>query len=323
MSLVNTHVPELAGSDTAICLANLDRLAIRQDRLSESMIALLSELADAIIHDGEGDPDTVDSILLSLQTMNDGGDLLPENTEVAPVNRETVSHLHASLGIPARLLLYRLVEERLTRPAAVVTTSTNTAEGTRGRIAYMAGTFADKAYARLSTCVPGARAVTAASFVDACEEVHNGLCPYAILPLENTQSGKLTAFSSLIVRYNLTILAICDLENGAAPGQITRFALLGAADGENTTPLILPPPLYLELLHTTPTPSLAHLLQAATACGLTLRRTDTLPHSDPQEAAPLPICCVFHAAEADLVTFRRFLSLEASEDILMGTYGQV
>ena len=63
MALFNTDIPELSGFDTGLCLSNLDILGARQNRVSESVLAVLSELADAILHDAGGDPDTVDSIL--------------------------------------------------------------------------------------------------------------------------------------------------------------------------------------------------------------------------------------------------------------------
>ena len=71
MPFLNTDIPELSGFDTGLCLSNLDILGLRQNRVSESVLAILSELADALIHDAGGDPDTVDSILLSLQSTPD------------------------------------------------------------------------------------------------------------------------------------------------------------------------------------------------------------------------------------------------------------
>ena len=197
----------------------------------------------------------------------------------------------------------------------------------RGRIAYMPAAFADKAYLALSAVVDSPRAAATASFVDACEEVRSGLCEFCILPLENTHSGKLTAFTRLILRYNLQIQAVCDLENGAAEGQITRFALLRATrEGDFPSPLRIPPdgePLYLELIHRGTSPSLTELLSAAEFCGIRLCRVDTLPPFEEYSEDTLPLSCVLDVAGGDLATFRRFLYLEASEDTVMGLYGSV
>lgn len=334
MPFLNTDIPELSGFDTGLCLSNLDTLGMRQNMANESVLAVLSELAEAIIRDAGGDPDTVDSILLSLQSLPDGDN---EDTtfhrvlsRISPVNREPIRRMSARSGLYARLLLYRMVEEKMPSPAAPAPPSP-LPSAVKGRIAYMPGAFADKAYLRLAAFVKNPRAAATASFVDACEEVHSGLCEYCILPLENSHSGRLTAFTRLILRYRLQVVAVCDLENSAVGGQTTRFALL-----RNETEGALPAPLhsvspgeptYLELIHLTESPSLCDLLVAAEFCGLTLCRVDTLPRFDELEAvdedSPAAVGCVLNLAEGDLFTFRRFLSLEASEDILVGLYGSV
>ena len=333
MPFLNTDIPELKGFDTGLCLSNLDILAVRQDRVSESVLAVLSELADAILHDAEGDPDTVDSILLSLQGIAEEGEEVaathPVFAAVAPVNREALARMSARSGLYARLLLYAMIEERMPSPPLPRDgrSASSLPATVRGRIAYMPAAFADKAYLALSAVVDSPRAAATASFVDACEEVRSGLCEFCILPLENTHSGKLTAFTRLILRYNLQIQAVCDLENGAAEGQITRFALLRAArEGDFPAPLRLPPEgesLYLELIHTGDSPSLTDLLSAAEFCGIRLCRVDTLPPFEEYGEDTLPLSCVLDAAGGDLTTFRRFLSLEASEDTVMGLYGSV
>lgn len=334
MPFLNTDIPELKGFDTGICLSNLEVMGARQDRVSESMLAILSELTDAILHDAEGDPDTVDSILLSLQSIPDGEEsggatTHPMLERIAPVNREVIPRMSARSGLYARLMLYAMIEERMPTVPPVGKPPSPLPQTVLGRIAYMPAAFADKAYLRLSACVENPRAAATASFVDACEEVHSGLCEFCILPLENTHSGKLTAFTRLILRYHLQVTAVCDLENGASEGQITRFALLKAADRDFPVPLTPPvgeDPLYLEFIHRDGAPSLTDLLTAAEFCGMTLRRLDTLPRWDTGDEgadAPPALVCIFNVTGGDLPTFRRFLELEASENTLIGLYGVV
>lgn len=350
MPFLNTDIPELSGFDTGLCLSNLDILGLRQNRVSESILAILSELADALIRDAGSDPDTVDSILLSLQSAPDIADEEDPTTarllaSVASVNREAVARIAAYSGLYARLLLYRMIEERMpTRPSpdgADDPPHAPLSATARGRVAYMPGSFADKAYLRLTANLHNPRADATSSFVDACEEVHSGLAEYCILPLENANNGRLIAFTRLILRYRLQIVAVCDLENRAADGQATRFALLREGEeGRFPTPsaLVSPEsPLCLEIIHLTDSPSLTELLSAAEFCGLTLSRVDTLPAFDEleiflEESPPATaFACVFHAgtgadfneADGDLTTFRRFLALEAPEDILTGFYGTV
>ena len=336
MSFLNTDIPELSGYDTGLCLSNLDLLLLRENRISEEIIAVLSELTDALIHDAEGDPDTVDSILLSLQSTPDTDEDDPVTTRilssVSPVNRELIRRISTHSGLYARLILYRMLEERMPsrRIAPDWQRPPSPLPGmARDRVAYMPGSFADKAYLRLTALLNAPRANATTSFVDACEEVHGGLCEYCILPLENTHSGRLTTFTRLILRYHLQIVAICDLENGATAGQSTRFALLRKAE-EGRFPVLFPasPPLCLELVHSSPSPSLTDLLIAAEFCGLTPVRMDTLPRFDDLEAfgdeAPdVAFACVWNADGGDLSTFRRFLALENPEAILTGLYGTV
>jgi hypothetical protein len=334
MPFLNTDIPELTGFDTGLCLSNLEVLGARQDRVSESMLAILSELADAIIRDAGGDPDTVDSILLSLQSIPDGeGEddkaphLMLEN--IAPVNREAIARITARSGLYARLLLYAMIEERMPTEASPKPMPSPLPATVRGRIAYMPAAFADKAYLKLADKVNSPRAAATASFVDACEEVRGGLCEYCILPLESTHSGKLTAFTRLILRYNLRVVAVCDLENSAAEGQVTRFALLKSADGDFPAPLTPPAegePLYLEFIHRDGASSLTELLTAAEFCGVTVCRLDTLPRFDELDAEddePVPMGCVCDVAGSDLAVFRRFLTLEAPDNILMGLYSAI
>ena len=327
MPFLNTNIPELSGFDTGLCLSNLDLLMTRQNRVSESMLGVLSELCDAILQDAENDPDTVDSILLSLQGLPEGETKVPPSvSSVSPINQSAVERLSGHAGLQARLLLYAMIENRMPTASAPKITSP-LPPSARGRIAYMPAAFADKAYLALSAAVSHPRSVSVPSFVDACEEVRSGLCEFCILPLESSHGGKMTAFTRLLLRYNLQITAICDLENGAAEGQITRFALLSAGREGIFPSTLCPPqngePLYLELIHTGESPSLTDLLAAAEFCGLKLCRVDTLPRFEELDFERPLISCVLDVAEGDLPTFRRFLSLEAPENTVIGLYGAV
>jgi hypothetical protein len=224
----------------------------------------------------------------------------------------------------------------------------------RGRIAYMKSAFADRAYLTFSGWVPDCRAQDAQSFVDACEEVFNGLCQFCILPLESTDQGRLIAFSRLVIKYRLYVVAACDMEDPTLSGhRITRFGLLCRRATIPTDSLTLPlpasvspdgtgyagSPVRLELLHTTSvSPSLSDLLAAAEFCGLYPLRTDTLPDAAiptghlQEEGADLSepdaptrpvspaVCLTFDINSADLGTFSRWLALEAPDDTVFGCY---
>lgn len=326
MPYFNTDVPELNGFDTGVCLANLALLEERQSRLSESLLAQLEELTDAILTDSGGDSDTLDSILLSLLWHNEEGEPFPLPPSVLPVNRNALERMVPLVGLHARLSLYTMLEKRLTGQKRDVKPTPAPVSGTaKGRVAYMPSTFADKAYLRLATCIPSPRASATAGFVDACEEVQSGLCQYCILPVENSHSGRLTAFTRLILRYRLRIVAVCDLEDGSAQGLVTRFALLTASDEDApfpAAPFTEGIPL-LEILHRGGATTLGELLAAAEFCGLTTVSIHTLPLPDGDMSEDISATvsdCVFSAENADLPAFYRYLSLEASEDLCAGLY---
>lgn len=334
MPYFNTDIPELKGFDTEVCLANLELLGTRQDRIDESVLAILSEMADAILRDAAGDPDTINSILLSLQSSSEGegGDNSPSCPHLLDtVDREAFLHISLRTELYARLLLYAMLEKRAPSVPSRSTPPPRPSATVRGRIAYMPSVFADKAYLRLSSYVDNPRAATTDSFVDACEEVRSGLCEYCILPLENTHSGKLTAFTRLILNFDLQISLVCDLENAATEGQITRFALLRrTTDGKpfpSLHPIVTRAPLYMELIHRGPSHSLTELLSAAEFCGMSLCRLDTLPLPPTMregETFSKATDCLFRVfEETDLNTFHRFLTLEASEDTLIGLYNAI
>lgn len=344
MSYLNTDVPELGGYATGLVLANVELLEGRMEHLMEGVLAEIHELSEAILLDAEGDADTVLSILLSLRGQHGDSGTAPVVTKsrrILPENTAAVAGMTRHLGLYERLLLYRLLLQRIPRliyprqprsDAELPSTA-------KGRLAYMVNAFADKAYMIFSEHVPHCRAAGFHSYVDACEEVWSGLCEYCILPMENTYDGKLVSFSRLMLKYRLQIVAVCDIKDTTGVHETTtRFALLRSA-GEDweplPSPMILPrtPAAYLEFLHTTATPSFGEITAAAELCGLSLDRVDTLPSQelytlwtnsgwhDATDRTPAPLLSsVWRVKEADIDTFLCYLNLEASEDPVLGIY---
>ena len=63
MGLIYSNIPELEGSNTEIVLSNLSGLESDIETIIEKRLAHLSELAGAILRDGD-DPDIIKSILI-------------------------------------------------------------------------------------------------------------------------------------------------------------------------------------------------------------------------------------------------------------------
>lgn len=92
------------------------------------------------------------------------------------------------------------------------------------KAAYLQNTFSDRAYRRFSEQFERMSAVYFPGFGEVCEEVYNGGCSYAILPIHNSRDGQLVSFRRLILRYDLKISLVTDIETNDDSSM--RFALL-------------------------------------------------------------------------------------------------
>ena len=102
----------------------------------------------------------------------------------------------------------------------------STKSGSHGRIALVRNRYNEEAFSIFEPFVQGAKAEFFSSFSDACEEVFDNLCEFCILPIENTESGRLFGFYSMIDRYELKICATCTVEHEDSPDTV-RYALVG------------------------------------------------------------------------------------------------
>ena len=144
--------------------------------------------------------------------------------------------------------------------------------GAHGKIALVRNRYTEEALDRFSVAMIGAKPSYAASFSDACEEVYTGSSEFCILPLENTENGRLFGFYALLDRYELRICAAHELE--AEPGRI-RYALIGKG-----LPNRLPKQLRWNFECSVATEigtSPADILQTASELSARLLKIDSLP----------------------------------------------
>jgi hypothetical protein len=202
----------------------------------------------------------------------------------------------------------------------------------RGNIAYQHSIYTDEAFLQFSRVLPTARAVYSDSFSGVCEQVFNGMCEYCILPLENTQDGKLVRFYELIQKYELKIELTCSVTT-SDNRHSTVFGL--CRRGLRWPELPLPHKdfcfeflFWQEPEHVT----LGELLTAASACSLTLVRADCLPRSDEEilmgAGYPFDICLEIapHSSEESqmlehgFLTFLLYLTLQSPTYLPLGIY---
>ncbi len=147
--------------------------------------------------------------------------------------------------------------------------------GSHGRIALVRNRYTEEAFSCFSEIVSGAKPHYPSSFTEVCEEVFDHRCEFGILPVENTQDGRLFSFYTMLNRYELRICADCVLET-EGPAGVIRFALIGRhmpdrlpreVDGWN-----------LECSVTAPIGEFpADILRVAPMFGATLQKIDSLP----------------------------------------------
>ncbi len=148
-------------------------------------------------------------------------------------------------------------------------------ENAIGRIAYVRNRYNDEAFLKFSSVITRSRAAYSSTFEEACDNVFNGLCEFCILPIENTVSGKLFSFYSLIDRYDLKIVCSCDIDTADKKSGSVRYALIrkNLCDLKSAGNL-----RYFEFsMANDESVSLSDILAAGKLCSVRLYKTDTIP----------------------------------------------
>ena len=249
---------------------------------------------------------------------------LPENASVRDTLSDFIAHL-PSKGDVIRLCKaltrrgYRQMDEAFS-PADPPSASASEC------VAYLRSRYTDAAYLTLTAHLSKPRAIYFSSFTDVCEEVYHGLCEYCILPVESATDGKLIRFYTLIEKFELKIVAVCDIED--ASGTETRYALLR----HRYVPLRRSSRLHGERfaefsIVIDAGVSLTDVLNAADACGLRLSRADSAPLSYRENGYRYGL--VFSLAETPgedapaLEAFLLYLALFLPEYTPIGIYSRI
>ena len=322
MGLIYSDIPELEGSNTEISLANLSEIEGQLEGVIEKRLAHLSELADAILKDGE-DADVIKSILLSIRSEGkaDSGNVIDEN-------RHAADEIFSRMSLIERLYLFKETFERLSiEKKELFKQYWNeddieiTAEASE-RIAYLKNSYTDSVYLQFSSLLSSPRAAYFGSIVDVCESVYNGSCEYCILPIETAADGRLLSFYELILKYGFRINAVYDL---GLDGGYTRYALLSKRFAAYDNSLRSKARnRYFEFIMTgSETVSIEELLCASSFCSLKLRRIDTF-NFHPEKIGNHPcVCPIFRVDGSDMVTFLSFLVIDCPDFIPIGLYMQI
>lgn len=113
--------------------------------------------------------------------------------------------------------------------------------GSTPKIAYLQNTFSDRAYRLFEKQFPRVTAQYFSDFRGVCEDVYDGFCSHAMLPVSSTRDGQLLTFRNLIEKYDLKITSAVDIEMN--DDSVMRFALLQKSFPSEP----VRPPRYLDL----------------------------------------------------------------------------
>ncbi len=196
-------------------------------------------------------------------------------------------------------------------------------EEARGKTAYMKNDFTDSAYEAFSKMVELKDVSYHTSFQSLCEDVDLGSCEYCILPVENSSTGKLMSFYSMIDKYELKIRSICKVVHPDGEN-FTKFALLSKF---SIFPGILSASyaylnkrrLEVRITQTSNSDSpLYDVLRAADACSMKPQRIDSFPLSYNEDL--LGYYIIFSMDNPDVKTFLTYLTLELPQSYVVGIY---
>ncbi len=186
-------------------------------------------------------------------------------------------------------------------------------------IVYLKNPLADIAYNNFSKLLKDARVSYEESFDDVCEEVYYSRAPYCILPVENSEEGRLSGFGRLIRKYELKIILTCNVES--ANGKTTRFALLKRELAVVKCSSNIIEGEYLEIgFNFGESQRLHEVLQAANFFGYRLNKVDSLPIYYSEKEYYFDV--VFKG-KGELERFLFWLELEVPRYEIIGVYTHI
>jgi prephenate dehydratase len=193
-------------------------------------------------------------------------------------------------------------------------------ESAANKIAYIMNSYTDEAFRRFSRELEnGSEAVSVVSFEELCEDVYSGSCEYGIIPIENTENGKLARFYSLINKYDLKIAAMLDIANSGSNTE-TGFALI-RKNIEYPKLKIGKPYMFEMFVMLREAETFSEILAAADFCNMSLYRIDSFPIS--HQGGKYTLCPVFKTEHADIDSFLLYMSLDFPRYTPIGIYSHL
>lgn len=200
-----------------------------------------------------------------------------------------------------------------------VFSSEDVAAGSHGKIALVRNKFNELAFSCFSRIIKRPKESFVSSFTAACEEVYDGVSEFCILPIENSQNGRLFGFYSMLDRYELRICAVCEAESGDGLEGNVKYALVGRA-----LPDRIPKDSkwYLELSVVSDSGAvLSEIAQVSRVFGAELIKIDSLPVEYYEGLQKYYF--TFGLAESNIPAFDLYLTEEYDSYTAVGIYPTV
>ena len=281
---------------------NLTELKNRTDIINEQRSILVSELADLIIGKfGSDSPEMIYKEFLSAIGTAEVTDKLIFTEKL------TANYSNEDL---IRLLLSADSDELA--PA-----------GAHGKISYIRNRYNDEAYSKFSSVIPYTKPLYLSDFEECCDAISTGAAEFTILPLEDSVDGTMFGFYSLLDRYGLKIVNVCNVER-EDNSKVIRYALAGRyfrfdrSDKEKKDAKRI---FEFTMTHS-PSTKLIDLFSAATLCNAYEHRATSLPLPFGDNMARFYHSFII-TRKTRFLPFLFFLSLEYPQYSPIGIYREI
>ncbi len=194
---------------------NLLRLLLKRQSIDERAYAIVRELVRPLVSEGGN---------LTLDTAREMFNRTMQLSEYAPADFPGYEKQNYINSMITRLTACMCIDELSHNKHHLSDFLPASPPVQGGVIAYLKNQLADKAYKSFSKHVQSARVAYPTDFNGVCEAVYYEKADYCILPIENSNDGRLNGFYNLIEKYELFICLCTDVYSPDASAY-TKFAL--------------------------------------------------------------------------------------------------
>lgn len=306
-------------SPSGATISNLDELSRKASLVGESRALEIADLADEAVCFSLGVAEDLGPYeILSMLSDSASFGVYPVDADALPESRAAIELATASLTLLDKVEFVRRYLFGMSARGAAFSESDFLNESVRGeRISYVRNQYADEAYDIFSEDFRDPRVKYYRSFKECVSMMESGEVDYVLLPIEERGGVRLPTVAELIYRNELKISAVTPVF-GFDLGADMKYALVSkgfkhfrAKPGDDR---------YLELrIPSVGSVSIAELLSASTAFGMSAYRVNTLTYDTEGESATYFYAVIKDGGEG-FVPLLTYLTLFADDYSAVGLY---